>query len=593
MSNNSYSDYLQALARRESGGAVAAGRDPYQEVNYAGYLGKYQMGELALIDAGYYKKDGTSRNDWKGEWTGKDGIDSKEDFLKSPQAQENAINSYNQKQWSYIRHYDLDKYIGKTLDDGQKITASGLLAGAHLVGVGELKNYLQSNGNTVPKDGNGTKISKYVHDMGDFDITQIMSPQQQKHVADQLPTHSASQESVSKVHVNRPHDLGERYQITESVGRRREQVHSYEDLEKHHPSAGLEKGRDYAMVEGRLEEVKYTDDHRTLVKKDMILSVNGKSNVDVPSPAAGWVYYDNKYGTANIYDQPRDQGGKLVAQVMHMKPESFKHSGQHVEFGEPIGIQGGQGPKGPNHYGVHVHMAATPEIFKNYIHAMETGAIRAEMHPPSLSQTSKNKGEVEQLQDNLTVLGFAGQNGLPLKPDGRFGPQTEHAVREFQKAHDLVPDGIVGRHTREALDEALARHEAQKLQPDVSAPASPAHTHPADPLHIRSRLPEFLYPLHDKVVDALSRSGLSAAQHEQVSGYCALQCHKQDMPLHQVDSITTMDFRGKHLLVMHNHDQSERVSADINKALATPLEQSLAAAQPPVQEHQHRHAMVM
>jgi peptidoglycan hydrolase-like protein with peptidoglycan-binding domain len=35
---------------------------------------------------------------------------------------------------------------------------------------------------------------------------------------------------------------------------------------------------------------------------------------------------------------------------------------------------------------------------------------------------------------------------------GTFGPKTEAAVREFQKSHSLVPDGIVGPKTWKALD---------------------------------------------------------------------------------------------------------------------------------------------
>ena len=42
-------DFLNDLGARESGGN-------YKAFNRYGYAGKYQMGEAALIDCGYYKK---------------------------------------------------------------------------------------------------------------------------------------------------------------------------------------------------------------------------------------------------------------------------------------------------------------------------------------------------------------------------------------------------------------------------------------------------------------------------------------------------------------------------------------------------------
>jgi peptidoglycan hydrolase-like protein with peptidoglycan-binding domain len=53
---------------------------------------------------------------------------------------------------------------------------------------------------------------------------------------------------------------------------------------------------------------------------------------------------------------------------------------------------------------------------------------------------------VKELQHRLTSLGF-NTKGV----DGVFGPNTEKAVRQFQKAHRLAVDGVVGPATRKAL----------------------------------------------------------------------------------------------------------------------------------------------
>ena len=152
-SGKDYEAFLWALGLRESSGR-------YDVENPWGYLGKYQMGEEALIDASYYLQDGTAKNDWKGQWTGKDGVWSKEDFLSSPWAQENAIRIFMEKLWSYIQTLGLDAYVGKSVS-GVRITPSGLLASAHLLGVGTLKSFLLEEPGHF-QDALGTDIKEYL-----------------------------------------------------------------------------------------------------------------------------------------------------------------------------------------------------------------------------------------------------------------------------------------------------------------------------------------------------------------------------------------------------------------------------------------------
>ena len=149
----SYGSFLDALGDRESGGNYGA-------VNTLGYLGKYQFGELALIDVGYYTPDGTAKNDWQpARWTGKGGVHSKADFLADPAAQEGAIRAYMKLQWSYLG--DARAYEGQTVH-GIKVTVSGLLAAAHLLGAGAVRDFLRSDGTAAPGDAYGTALTEYL-----------------------------------------------------------------------------------------------------------------------------------------------------------------------------------------------------------------------------------------------------------------------------------------------------------------------------------------------------------------------------------------------------------------------------------------------
>lgn len=159
-------NFLNDLGARESGGN-------YKIINKYGYVGKYQMGEAALIDSGYYKKiSGNYNNDWTGQFTGKDNVYSLKDYLNSETAQENSQIIFKKKQWGYLKAVKADKYIGKKIN-GYVITPSGLLAGAHLKGAGCVIKYLQNNGKGDYKDAFNTSIETYIQKFADYDVSEI------------------------------------------------------------------------------------------------------------------------------------------------------------------------------------------------------------------------------------------------------------------------------------------------------------------------------------------------------------------------------------------------------------------------------------
>ena len=163
-------DFLNELGARESGGK----NGNYKAFNKYGYAGKYQMGEMALVDAGYYKKSsGRYNNDWSGKFLGKDGVYSIQDFLNNHSAQENAQIIYKKKQWGYLKAVGADKYVGKVIN-GYTITHSGLLAGAHLKGAGSVIKYLKSNGQLIEKDGFGTSIESYMKKFAGYDVKELI-----------------------------------------------------------------------------------------------------------------------------------------------------------------------------------------------------------------------------------------------------------------------------------------------------------------------------------------------------------------------------------------------------------------------------------
>lgn len=265
-----------------------------------------------------------------------------------------------------------------------------------------------------------------------------------------------------------------RYRITESVDRHGgvEDVHSFEDLEKHHPSSGRERGRQYETIDGKLEEVRHLPDGRTFIKKDFILSQDTPGPVNIPSPVAGYVHRTNDgTNTVQIYDRPFDQPGAVrLGQVLHMARGSTLPEGARVEYGQPLGRMGDTGSPGS----IHAHVEVERSQFQSYVRDINNGTIQPGVISPmqdGVLRRGEQGEEVRRLQEALN------RNGAQLPTNGVYGPQTEAAVSDYQRRNNMQSvDGVAGPRTLAAL--GLAAQTQTPAQP-ATTPAAPATPAPA------------------------------------------------------------------------------------------------------------------
>ncbi|WP_374295979.1 phospholipase effector Tle1 domain-containing protein, partial [Sphingomonas sp.] len=87
--------------------------------------------------------------------------------------------------------------------------------------------------------------------------------------------------------------------------------------------------------------------------------------------------------------------------------------------------------------------------------------------------------QVELLQFRLDRQGYRGPEGEPLPQDGHYGPETEHAVRQFQTAHALPATGIADPDTQTAVARAPSPQRAPVEHAEPVATPSPEPTRDA------------------------------------------------------------------------------------------------------------------
>ena len=83
------------------------------------------------------------------------------------------------------------------------------------------------------------------------------------------------------------------------------------------------------------------------------------------------------------------------------------------------------------------------------------GLTNEKMYDPMIIAKGSQGQNVMKLQNNLNELSKKYTDIPILKVDGIFGPKTEEAVLEFQGLFNLTTDGVVGRYTWTAINDAL------------------------------------------------------------------------------------------------------------------------------------------
>lgn len=144
--SKSYKEFTDKVAFLESSGRW--------KITKGQYIGKYQFGSLALKDLGIYDK---VRPSW---------------FRSNPNiftesTQDRYFLKWMKIQWKYLK--SVQNYEGKIIK-GIKLTKSGMCAGAHLVGYKQMAKFIKSNGDYVPRDGNGTPVTKYLKELGEHEM---------------------------------------------------------------------------------------------------------------------------------------------------------------------------------------------------------------------------------------------------------------------------------------------------------------------------------------------------------------------------------------------------------------------------------------
>ncbi|WP_254850207.1 peptidoglycan-binding domain-containing protein, partial [Xanthomonas citri] len=200
---------------------------------------------------------------------------------------------------------------------------------------------------------------------------------------------------------------------------------------------------------------------------------------------------------------------------------------------------------------------------------------------------------VKQLQGQLAQLGATGRDDKALQADGDFGGNTKFAVEQFQRAHGLQVDGVVGQQTQAALGKALSQQTTKHAE-QSSAQGVPSHATSA-PLLSDPRHPDngMFVGTVGKLEALGERGGFSNRKElEQAAGQIVFEAKVSG--LQRIDNVVPNRSGDGFFAVQGEMTDPamQRVFVDRNQAQNQPLEQSSHQAaeesQRQVQQNAHQ-----
>jgi len=138
-----YSEFAEAIGLRESSGK-------YDAKNSLGFLGKYQFGLARLTDLGLCRRKPMTVG-YANSCFEFIPPHSEAEFLGSPTLQEEMFRKHVTDLKRQVRRLE-----------------SGLVAGAHLLGMGGVRALLFEG--TVQEDANGTRITSYISKFSNYEL---------------------------------------------------------------------------------------------------------------------------------------------------------------------------------------------------------------------------------------------------------------------------------------------------------------------------------------------------------------------------------------------------------------------------------------